>query len=251
MSRYRRANTIKGSGLVNSIINHLPAELHLPGYRFCGPGTKLKQRLARGERGINSLDELAREHDIAYDKSNVLSDRREADKILENQAWNVFKSKNTGLKEKAASWFVTSAMKMKRKLGAGCGFKAGVKEAKKVLKKNIKEANLFKLAKMCVAAARKIFRKNKNKIKTPRVVPIPKKGGMLPLLPIFAGLSALGALTGGVSNVVKTISEFNRKTSSHLGNGLFLRPHRGNSYKIESDGKKLSKNYYKKTQTKN
>ena len=35
-------------------------------YSFAGPGTKLKERLARGDRGINSLDELARSHDIAY-----------------------------------------------------------------------------------------------------------------------------------------------------------------------------------------
>lgn len=83
--------TIKSSGPVNSIITHSLVELHLSGYRFSGPGTKLKQRLARGERGVHSLDELARDHDVAYDKSNLLSDRRKVEVILENQAWNVFK----------------------------------------------------------------------------------------------------------------------------------------------------------------
>lgn len=115
MARVRRKKTNKGSGLINSVINRLPVEVHLPGYRFCGPGTKLKEKLVRRERGINKLDELALEHNIAYDKSNKLSDRREADKTLEEQAWNVFKSKNTGLKKKAASWLVTTAMKTKRK----------------------------------------------------------------------------------------------------------------------------------------
>jgi len=246
MSRYRRVNTNKGNGLVNSIINHLPAEIHLPGYRFCGPGTKLKERLARGEHGINNLDELCRTHDIAYDKSNSFIDRQKADEILENQAWEVFKGKNSGLKEKAAAWTVTTAMKAKRKIGAGCGFKVGVKAAKNVLKKYKGEKNMMKLAKKCVMAAKKIYCKNTKKPQTPRVIPIPKTGGMLPLMPIFAGLSALGALTGGVSNVVKTIGEFNRSKPSHLGKGLYLTPHKGGSYKIVC--KDVS---YKKKQSKN
>ena len=28
----------RGQGLVNTVIDKLPFELHLPGYRFCGPG---------------------------------------------------------------------------------------------------------------------------------------------------------------------------------------------------------------------
>lgn len=36
-----RKKIVKGKGLVNSIINKLPFELHLPGYQYCGPGTKL------------------------------------------------------------------------------------------------------------------------------------------------------------------------------------------------------------------
>ena len=27
-----------GQGFVNTLINSLPIELHLPGYQFCGPG---------------------------------------------------------------------------------------------------------------------------------------------------------------------------------------------------------------------
>ena len=235
MVRARRSKTTKGSGLINSVINHLPVELHLPGYRFCGPGTKLKERLARGEHGINSLDELARSHDIAYEKSNSLSDRHKADKILEEQAWNVFKSRNTGIKEKAASWLVTTAMKAKRKLGAGCGFKRIVLAAKNSIKNKIGENNLSKLIRTCLVAAKKITKKNKT-IKTPRIIPIPKKGGVLPLIPIFAGLSALGALTGGVANVVKVINDMkaNRNTPVHLGKGMYLAPYKGASYKIST-----------------
>lgn len=61
-------NVIGGGGLLNRVINKLPFELHLPGYQFCGPGTKLQARLNRGEKGINPLDAACREHDIAYSK---------------------------------------------------------------------------------------------------------------------------------------------------------------------------------------
>jgi hypothetical protein len=233
MSRVRRRSTNKGSGLINSVINKLPIELHLPGYQYCGPGTNLKKRLARGDKGINLLDSACREHDIAYDRSNSLADRNEADHILENRAWERFKAKDSNLKEKAAAWGVTNAMKIKRKMGAGCGFKAAVKAAKKALKDNMSEKNMLKLTKKCVSAARKIFRKNNKKTRMPRVIPIPKTGGMLPLIPIFAGLSALGSLTGGIAGIVKTIKEFNRTTPSHLGNGLYLAPYKGGSYKIQ------------------
>lgn len=53
------------SSLLNWLINHLPFELHLPGYNYCGPGTKLIKRLKRGDKGVNKLDEYCKEHDIA------------------------------------------------------------------------------------------------------------------------------------------------------------------------------------------
>lgn len=42
-------------GLIDYIINRLP-EIHIPGYQYCGPGTNLEKRLARGDQGINKLD---------------------------------------------------------------------------------------------------------------------------------------------------------------------------------------------------
>lgn len=192
----------------------------------------MKKRLARGDKGINPLDSACREHDIAYDHSNSIADRNEADYILEQRAWDRFKAKDSSLKEKAVAWGVTNAMKAKRKIGGGCGFKAAIKATKNAMKKNIGEKNLLKLSKKCVAVARKVFKTKKSKV--PRIITIPKRGGVLPLIPIFAGLSALGALTGGVANVVKVASEFNRNTPSHLGKGLYLTPYKGNSYKIGS-----------------
>jgi hypothetical protein len=55
-----------GRGILNSVINKLPVELHISGYNYCGPGTKLSKRLSRGDKGVNDLDEACKEHDIAY-----------------------------------------------------------------------------------------------------------------------------------------------------------------------------------------
>ena len=178
------------------------------------------------------MDSACRDHDIAYERSNSIADRNEADRILEQRAWDRFRAGDSSLKEKAVAWGVTTAMKAKRKVGGACGFKAVVKATKNVLKKNIGEKNLLKLTKKCVAVAKKTFKTKKTKI--PRIITVPKKGGVLPLIPIFAGLSALGALTGGVANVVKMANEFKRNTPSHLGNGLYLTPYKENSYKIGS-----------------
>ncbi|KAF0701491.1 Uncharacterized protein FWK35_00030208 [Aphis craccivora] len=82
--------------------------------------------------------------------------------------------------------------------------------------------NLLKLTKKFATVVQNIFKSTKTK-KVPRKVNIPIKGGVLPLTPIFAGLSALGALTGGVANVVKVANEFKRTVLSHLGNGLYPR----------------------------
>ncbi|KAL4153479.1 hypothetical protein QTP88_001312 [Uroleucon formosanum] len=109
-----KVKTNSGTGLLNTVINSLPIELHLPGYQYCGPGTNLKKRLALGQSGINGLDSACREHDIAYDKSNSLSERSVADSILEERAWSRVGARDADYKEKAAAWLVTTGMKAKR-----------------------------------------------------------------------------------------------------------------------------------------
>lgn len=108
-----------GSGLINSLINKLPVELHLPGYQFCGPGTKLDERLKRGDQGVNPLDAACREHDIAYSQFRDLKQRHRADNILAEKAWARVKANDSNLAERSAAWFVTNAMKTKVKFGLG------------------------------------------------------------------------------------------------------------------------------------
>lgn len=108
------------SALVNKSIDLLPIELHLPGgYQYCGPGTKLKKRLARGDPGINKLDQACKVHDIAYSKFSDSANRSVADKILARQAWERVKESDASLGERAAALAVTAAMKTKSAFGGG------------------------------------------------------------------------------------------------------------------------------------
>lgn len=237
---------------MNSIINKLPVELHLPGYQYCGPGTKLDKRLARGDLGINQLDQACKEHDIAYSQHKDISKRHQADKALINRAWERVKAKDSNLQERAAALLVTNMMKAKVKLGMGSkkakynGKKTSlptlnqaIQSAKKVMKEK-KPETMKKSIKLALVAAKKVMKKCKY-MKTPRIIPVPKVGGVIPLLvPIFAGLSAAGALAGGAAGIAKAVIAANeaknqlKESQRHnktmeaiaMGKGLFLKPYK-------------------------
>ena len=46
------------SSLVDNLINLLPFKIHAPGYYFCGPGTRLNERLEKGMKGVYPLGRL-------------------------------------------------------------------------------------------------------------------------------------------------------------------------------------------------
>lgn len=211
----------RGAGLLNTVINKLPVELHIPGYKFCGPGTRLKKRLARGDRGINSLDEACREHDIAYSQNLDLQKRHEADRKLADQAWSRVRSKDAGIGEKAAALAITGIMKSKTKLGMGSlrkkrrsrkvgrkrlggvlSFAGAVNRARKLIK-GYKSNNVMNIVNKALNGIKK------KKILHPksRIIKIPKTGGILPLIPIFAALGALGSLGGGAAAVAKAVGD--------------------------------------------
>lgn len=199
--------TSQGAGVLNSIINRLPFELHLPGYSYCGPGTRLKERLSRGDPPKNKLDSFCRDHDIAYSQSQDLKQRHQADKILENRAWERVKANDSSFGEKTSAWVVTNAMKVKRKLGAGNKSLTSIvnklrKHGAGDITKKKTLGKLLKAARMSIKSAG-----GRRKINIPRVIPLPKTGGILPLIPIFAGLSALGALSGGAAGIAKAVND--------------------------------------------
>src|SRR3978361_189130 len=108
------------TGILDQASKTLPFELHIPTYKFCGPGTRLEERLHRGDKPKNKLDALCRSHDIAYAQHKELAERHLADKVLEDGAWERVKARDAGCGEKAAALLVTGIMKAKRKIGAGC-----------------------------------------------------------------------------------------------------------------------------------
>lgn len=230
----------RGAGLVNTLINKLPFEIHLPTYSYCGPGTDLEKRLARGDPGINPLDKACKEHDIAYSRDSDLKHRHEADRLLQERAWSRVKSKDASFGEKIAAWSVTNAMKAKRNLGMGLKRRSPSKSAvekrintvkakrklgmglkrrlpfKTTLVKRIKNA-LSKMkptsvkegAKLSLNTAKLAVRDfgGKRCIRTPRIIPLPKTGGFLPLIPLFAALSALGGLAGGAAGIAQAVNK--------------------------------------------
>ena len=187
--------------LLNRAINALPFELHIPGYQFCGPGTRLTKRLTRGDAGINPLDAACREHDIAYSRSNDLIDRHTADKVLADKALRRVVARDSALGERAAAAAVWAAMKAKTKIGMG------MKPKKKTTKK---------------------------KVTKKRILPTAKRGGALPFLPM---LGALGSLIGGAASVAKAVNDSKtaRRQLEELqrhdrameqGRGLYLAPYK-------------------------
>lgn len=107
-------------GIVNTAIDALPVEVHLPGgYQYCGPGTRLKERLARSDPGINELDRACKRHDIAYSKFFDTANRSKADRELGEKAWGIFKSSDSTFGERAAALAVSAAMKAKSSIGGG------------------------------------------------------------------------------------------------------------------------------------
>ncbi len=108
-----------GSGLFNNLLNSLPVEVHLPGNNYLGPGINLAKCLSRGDKGINPVDEAAKQHYIFYSQHKGTTSLHIADKELENKAWNRVLAKDSSLGEKAASYLTTNLIKAKRHLGMG------------------------------------------------------------------------------------------------------------------------------------
>lgn len=114
---------VRGKGIdIARAIGKLGKEFHIPGgYKFCGPGTKT-ERILNSETPKNKLDEACFFHDSHYlENPHNLGKRHEADKILENKAWQRVVSKDARLGERLSALGVGAIMNLKRKFGAGIG----------------------------------------------------------------------------------------------------------------------------------
>lgn len=135
----------------------------------------------------------------------------------------------------------TTSNKLTSQTRSGAGFKKTLKKVVSHTKKHIKKIKpSCKKALMELAyTAAKDFASD-FPIKLPRIIPVPKTGGFLPLVPIFAGLSAAGSLAGGAAGIVKAINAYkiakkqlaeserhNKEMETLLiGRGLHLKPYK-------------------------
>lgn len=250
----KRCLTSSGKGLLNTGINNLPFEIHLPGYQYCGPGTKLNKRLSRGDLGINPLDVACKQHDIVYSHTDNIAARNQADLELANKAWERVKSKDAKLGERINAFLVTNIMKTKSKFGMGLKLQKNQLKHKKANVDNLNHLIVNSRAalksknpkttqnaiKIALKAAKSHAQWKKIKLPRTRIIPVPKVGGILPLLPLFASLSAIGALSGGAAGIAKAINEakaaknqleenqrHNKKMEAiAIGKGLFLKPYK-------------------------
>ena len=96
------------NSVLDALIDLLPFEMHVPHYKFCGPGTKLAERIDRGNVGIKPLDEACRQHDLAYTDSN--SDRRQADRVLAQYAFSRMLAEETQSNERTVAMMTACCM---------------------------------------------------------------------------------------------------------------------------------------------
>lgn len=136
---------------------------------------------------------------------------------------------------------VSSNSKIKTKTASGAGMKQTFKKIVAHTKKHIRKLKP-KCKKMLVELAYEAAQDlaSDTPIKIPRIIPVPKTGGFLPLIPIFAGLSASGSIAGGIAGITKAVNEYksaqkqlaemkrhNQKMETFcIGKGLQLKPYK-------------------------
>lgn len=243
-----------GKGIINTLIDHLPLSLHLPGgYQYAGPGTKVKEKLERGVKPKNKLDEAAMHHDIAYLKSKDLKDRHAADKILQEAAWERVKAKDSSLGEKAAGYLVTNTMKLKRAIGGSLYNAHPVNlsqpEREKLVqaistkKKSVKLQLLKSRTKdsvqneITLPLTRSQIKNLKNKktitLSSAQLSKV-KSGGFLPAL--IAAAPAIASVLGTIYNAYTT------KKGTEKGKGIYLNKKKGTGVYLNKKSKPVAGN---------
>lgn len=249
ISKNLKKRHVKGRSLLNTLIDNLGVELHIPGYQFCGPGTKLADRLAKNQEGINPLDAACKIHDIAYSESSDLTKRHEADKILQQKAKERIESENSTFKERLAARAVNFAMAAKRKIGSGMNFKKKQKNKKITFENNVKKIRSEirlrkpKTQQEAIHIALKAAHRHFTSAPKTRIIPLPKTGGIIPfVIPVLAALASLTGVGSGIAGIVRTINEIkdgkkklmeserHNKAMEHIalktGSGVYLRPYK-------------------------
>ena len=81
--RLNSSKEMLSGSFLNTLVNKLPFEMHLPGHNFTGPETKLYKRLNpdgtpdEWSIPINRVDNAAYHHDLCYSKHDDIKARKE------------------------------------------------------------------------------------------------------------------------------------------------------------------------------
>lgn len=110
-------------GSLNTLINKLPVEMHLPGHNFTGPGTKLNKRInpdgtpKSWSKPINRVDEAAYRHDLCYaTNSDTATRNKVCDKAMLSDLKGIV---NPSLRERMDRSIVSKIIGTKAKFGWG------------------------------------------------------------------------------------------------------------------------------------
>ena len=99
----------------------LPFEKHLPGMRYCGPGTRLDLRLDEneqpkvGQEPVDRIDQAALRHDLSYKHYPDLKHRNAADKQMIKDLLDIEKP---SCRERAERLCVLPILVVKRYIGS-------------------------------------------------------------------------------------------------------------------------------------
>jgi hypothetical protein len=112
-----------GGSILNSVINKLPFELHLPGHNFTGPGTRLDKRLNADETPkdwsmpVNRVDNASYHHDLCYAKNQDTKTRNQVcDKTMLGELEGIV---NPSLRERLDRAIVEKIINTKVNFGLG------------------------------------------------------------------------------------------------------------------------------------
>ena len=122
-----------GGSFLNSFVNNLPFEMHLPGHNFTGSGTKHYKRLnsdltpKEWSMPINRVDNAVYQHDLCYSKYDDTKTRNEVcDKTILKELNEIV---NPTLRERIGKSIVGKLINAKVNFGFGAPMKA-----KKIIK---------------------------------------------------------------------------------------------------------------------
>jgi hypothetical protein len=108
--------------ITNVLNTVLPFEKHLPGMRYCGPGTNLKLKLnddgltpRKGFEPVDRVDEAAMKHDIKYQQFDDLRHRNKADKEMLRELRNI---ENPSCRERMERCIVVPILTIKKWIGS-------------------------------------------------------------------------------------------------------------------------------------